>query len=99
MLAQRQGVTVVIFEPTDLVAIGRGPDATLVLAGEAIFFKGEKYPVGTDIRIVDIERLQAFRRDWKYHHPISDQQVQFAGSLLQSKGRRPLSWGRGPVRS
>jgi hypothetical protein len=39
----------------------------------------EKYPVGTDIRIVDLEKLQAFKRDWKYHHPLSDQQMLLAG--------------------
>jgi hypothetical protein len=45
----------------------------------------EKYPVGTDIRIANLETLQAFKRDWKYHHPISDQQVQSAGSVDRIK--------------
>ena len=42
----------------------------------------EKYPVGTDIRIADIEKLQAFKRDWKYHHPLSDQQISDGGDVL-----------------
>ena len=45
----------------------------------------EKYPVGTNIGIVAIEKLQAFKRDWKYHHPLSDQQMSAAGSLDRIK--------------
>jgi hypothetical protein len=45
----------------------------------------EKYPAGTDIRIVGPEQLEAFRREWKYHHPLSDQQLLAAGSLDRVK--------------
>jgi len=33
----------------------------------------EKYAVGTKVRIRSAETLKAFKRDWKYHHPLSDQ--------------------------
>ena len=40
----------------------------------------EKYPVGTVVRIAPLNRLQAFTRQWKYHHPLSDDQLRFAGA-------------------
>jgi hypothetical protein len=46
----------------------------------------EKYPVGTIIRIASVERLQAFKSDWKYHHPISDEQIKAAGKADKVKG-------------
>ena len=39
----------------------------------------EKYPVGVGVRIGSIERLEAFRRDWKFHHPL-EAQLRFAGT-------------------
>ena len=39
----------------------------------------EKYPVGTKVRICNLDKLRSFKRDWKYHHPISDEQMQAAG--------------------
>jgi hypothetical protein len=39
----------------------------------------EKYPVGTKVRVDEVENLRAFKRDWKYHHPISGDQVRAAG--------------------
>ncbi|MGB7599601.1 MAG: hypothetical protein WBM24_04810 [Candidatus Sulfotelmatobacter sp.] len=40
-----------------------------------------KFPIGTVVRIAPLEQLQAFRRDWKYHHPLQDEQLQFAGTI------------------
>jgi hypothetical protein len=40
----------------------------------------EKFPIGTVVRIAPLEQLQAFKRDWKYHHPLQDVQLQFAGT-------------------
>jgi hypothetical protein len=34
---------------------------------------------GTKVRIAPLERLQAFQRDWGFHHPLEDDQVRFAG--------------------
>jgi hypothetical protein len=41
----------------------------------------EKYPIGTAVRIASLDRLQAFKRDWKYHHPLQDVQLPFAGTI------------------
>jgi hypothetical protein len=44
----------------------------------------EKYPVGTSIKIASTERLRKFMRpEWKYHHPISDEQLACAGKRDQ----------------
>ena len=40
----------------------------------------ERYPVGTYVKIAPVDRLRGFKRPaWKYHHPISDEQLQSAG--------------------
>ncbi|MGO8794748.1 MAG: hypothetical protein ACLQLC_08000 [Candidatus Sulfotelmatobacter sp.] len=41
----------------------------------------EKFPIGTVVRIAPLERLLAFKRDWKYHHPLQDEQLQLAGTM------------------
>lgn len=41
----------------------------------------EKYPVGTNVRIATSEKLRQFKQDWKYHHPISEDQIQAAGRI------------------
>lgn len=41
----------------------------------------EKYPVGTTVRVASLKRLQAFKRGWKYHHPLQDDQLLFAGTV------------------
>jgi hypothetical protein len=46
----------------------------------------EKYPVGTKIRIASAERLLEFKRTWKYHHPILDEQIKAAGKVDKVKG-------------
>jgi hypothetical protein len=46
----------------------------------------EKYPVGTVVEIGAVERLKAFQRpQWKYHNPISDEQIESAGKLDKIK--------------
>jgi hypothetical protein len=40
----------------------------------------EKYPVGTWVKIASADRLRAFMRpEWKYHHPLSEEQIKSAG--------------------
>jgi hypothetical protein len=39
----------------------------------------ELFPVGSRIRIAPRERLEQFQRTWKYHHPLSGEQILFAG--------------------
>ena len=40
----------------------------------------EKYPGGAKVRIVSLDRLEAFKRDWKFHHPLNGEQLPFAGT-------------------
>ena len=40
----------------------------------------EKYPVGTLVRIESAERLNAFMREWTFHHRLELKQLQFAGT-------------------
>jgi hypothetical protein len=39
----------------------------------------EKFPVGTQVRIVGLSELERFRRDWRFHHKLEDEQLGFAG--------------------
>ena len=39
----------------------------------------EQFPVGTRVQIVSRERLEEFKRAWRYHHPLADEQLAFAG--------------------
>jgi len=37
------------------------------------------FPRGTAVRVADLSDLQAFRDTWKLHHPLSSEQLSFAG--------------------
>jgi hypothetical protein len=39
----------------------------------------ERFPVGSTVVIAALAALEAFRRDWKYHHPIAAEQLKYAG--------------------
>ena len=43
----------------------------------------ERFPVGTAVRIVDRDQLDAFRATWRYHHPLDADQLRFAGEEAQ----------------
>jgi hypothetical protein len=38
----------------------------------------ELYPVGTRVRVRSKATLEAFRVEWRLHHPLSDEQLGFA---------------------
>jgi hypothetical protein len=40
----------------------------------------EKYPVGTTVTIASTERLLKFKSEWKFHHPLQEAQLLFAGT-------------------
>jgi hypothetical protein len=40
-----------------------------------------RFTVRAKVRIASVDRLQAFRRDWKYHHPLAADQVPFGGTI------------------
>jgi len=39
----------------------------------------ERFPIGSNVRIKKGQYLEEFRRTWKYHHPISVEQVAYGG--------------------
>ena len=40
----------------------------------------EAYPVGSRVRVVSRSALDAFGRDWKFHHPLESVQMNYAGT-------------------
>ena len=48
----------------------------------------ELYPEGTAVQIANREALAEFRRTWRFHHPLTDEQMDRAGvvSLVKSVG-------------
>jgi hypothetical protein len=45
----------------------------------------EEFPEGTLVRIVDAERLVEFQRTWRYHNPLTDEQMAYALHAAQVK--------------
>jgi len=39
----------------------------------------ERFPVGSSVRIKSLKELENFKRDWKLHHPLSEEQVAYGG--------------------
>jgi hypothetical protein len=39
----------------------------------------EDFPKGTLVRIPDLPALERFRAEWKYHHPLTLEQLEYAG--------------------
>jgi hypothetical protein len=46
----------------------------------------EQFLVGSRVRVKPRRFLEEFKRDWKYHHPISDEQLDLAGVTDRVKG-------------
>lgn len=45
----------------------------------------EDFPVGTMVRIADRDSLEAFRGEWRWHHPLEATQLPYAGETAQIK--------------
>lgn len=39
----------------------------------------EAFPTGSTVRIRDREALEKFHQEWKYHDPLTEEQIAFAG--------------------
>jgi hypothetical protein len=46
----------------------------------------EQFLVGSRVRVKPRRFLEEFKREWKYHHPISDEQLDLAGVTDRVKG-------------
>jgi hypothetical protein len=44
-----------------------------------------EFPAGSTVRIVDRSALEAFRVKWKWHHPLSVDQLTYAGRMTRIK--------------
>jgi hypothetical protein len=42
-----------------------------------------EFPAGTLVRVVSRQRLESFKTTWRFHHPLSEDQLAYAGA--QSK--------------
>jgi hypothetical protein len=42
----------------------------------------EQFPVGSRVRVKERPFLEQFQREWKYHHPISADQIDAAGRTV-----------------
>lgn len=42
-----------------------------------------EFPVGTQVRILELEALEKFQQEWKWHNPLRDEQLSFAGREAQ----------------
>jgi hypothetical protein len=45
----------------------------------------EDFPVGSRVRVKDLEFLEEFKTSWKYHHPLQDTQMRYAGAAARVK--------------
>jgi hypothetical protein len=45
----------------------------------------EDFPEGTVVRIRDLAALTAFRKEWRLHHPLGEDQLGFAGQKATVK--------------
>jgi hypothetical protein len=44
------------------------------------------FPINTPVRVKPREFLEEFRRTWKFHHPLKDIQLGYAGTIA------PVVW-------
>jgi hypothetical protein len=44
------------------------------------------FPVGTKVKVIDRDALDALRRNWRWHHAVQPEQLGFAGREATVKG-------------
>ena len=55
-------------------------DVSLVAMGKTRGPYNEEYPVGSRVRIVHETKLEEFRKTWKWHHPLQEEQLRYSGA-------------------
>lgn len=45
----------------------------------------EAFPAGTTVRIADRNFLEEFKKTWKYHHKLEDEQLDYADRVAMVK--------------
>jgi len=46
----------------------------------------EEFPAGSKVQIVDVTLLKEFAISWKFHHPLENSQLEFAGAIAEVEG-------------
>ena len=41
----------------------------------------EKFPASSRVRIAELKELARFQADWRYHHPLQPEQLEYAGQI------------------
>jgi hypothetical protein len=49
---------------------------------ETKYIYKEKFKIGTSVRIADREFLENFLRDWKFHHKLEPEQLNYHGQVV-----------------
>lgn len=44
-----------------------------------------RFPVGTKVRIASLAQLEKHRSEWKYHHKLQSEQLEYGGSTAMVK--------------
>jgi hypothetical protein len=44
-----------------------------------------EFPTGTHVRVVERDVLEEFRKTWRYHHPLSEEQLDYGGHSARVK--------------
>lgn len=42
-----------------------------------------RFAIGEKVRIASLEELRRFKRDWKWHNPLTDEQLVLAGRVAK----------------
>ena len=42
----------------------------------------EKFPVGSQVQVVSLQEVEEFRREWKFHNKLEDNQLAFANQVF-----------------
>lgn len=42
-----------------------------------------RFTIGDRVRVVDTQHLNEFRREWKYHTPLTDEQIDHGGETAR----------------
>jgi len=51
-----------------------------------VSYYNELFPAGTRVRIAQRQLLEEFKRTWKYHHKLRNEQLDWAGQMAIVKG-------------
>ncbi len=43
----------------------------------------QRFPMGSRVRVASHDKLEAFAHDWKFHHKLEPEQMNFAGFVAK----------------